>query len=292
MQNLFRFLILSVSDTVIAVLIIIPSIALAIFFFVILPILIVNQIYEDFVKKHSNAYKKLLTINKKYTFLNVPNFDMSHSYDNEHFYNNISNEDYLIYQLVYIKKKVSLAIDTANKNKEQYDLYRKEIASNCFYNDFDIDKVLKNKSKLLNMEKKIINKNFLKTCIELKIEVTLRLTDINGNYKRSKNREFSTKQIKAIMYKLNKKRGNRYLNEDIWNSICRVERGKVTNKLRFAIYKRDNYRCQKCGRRFKNGHELEIDHIYPISKGGKSTYDNLQCLCHKCNKEKGARIDF
>ena len=31
---------------------------------------------------------------------------------------------------------------------------------------------------------------------------------------------------------------------------------------------------------------LEIDHIKPISKGGKCTYDNLQTLRARCNREK------
>ena len=37
--------------------------------------------------------------------------------------------------------------------------------------------------------------------------------------------------------------------------------------------------------------DLEVDHIIPISKGGKSTYDNLQTLCHRCNVRKGAKIE-
>ncbi|MBO4856796.1 MAG: HNH endonuclease [Bacilli bacterium] len=32
---------------------------------------------------------------------------------------------------------------------------------------------------------------------------------------------------------------------------------------------------------------LEIDHIIPIARGGKTTPDNLQVLCHDCNKKKG-----
>ena len=82
------------------------------------------------------------------------------------------------------------------------------------------------------------------------------------------------------------KNGTFYNDREIWNSLCRVERGKVSNKMRFSIYERDGYRCRNCGisDRYAN---LEIDHIIPISKGGKSTYDNLQTLCHRCNVEKG-----
>lgn len=90
------------------------------------------------------------------------------------------------------------------------------------------------------------------------------------------------------IFRINQKRGNFYVDEEIWHSICRVERGKVTNKLRFYIYERDGYRCRKCG----SENNLEIDHIIPISKGGKSTPNNLQTLCHKCNYEKGSAIEY
>ena len=89
-----------------------------------------------------------------------------------------------------------------------------------------------------------------------------------------------------VKERLNKKRGTYFTDREIWNAICRVERGKVSNKMRFSIYARDRYRCCRCGAsgRFV---QLEIDHIIPIAKGGKSTYDNLQTLCHNCNVEKG-----
>lgn len=36
---------------------------------------------------------------------------------------------------------------------------------------------------------------------------------------------------------------------------------------------------------------LEIDHIKPLSKGGITAEDNLQTLCWKCNRTKGAKIE-
>ena len=79
------------------------------------------------------------------------------------------------------------------------------------------------------------------------------------------------------------------MNKEIWNAICRVERGRVSNEMRRKIYERDNYRCRCCGRS-QNEVDLEIDHIVPIAKGGKSTSDNLQTLCTDCNKRKGTTI--
>ena len=56
--------------------------------------------------------------------------------------------------------------------------------------------------------------------------------------------------------------------------------------MRFAIYRRDGYKCKICGISDKFV-SLEIDYIIPIAKGGKSVYSNLQTLCKRCNKIKG-----
>jgi hypothetical protein len=60
---------------------------------------------------------------------------------------------------------------------------------------------------------------------------------------------------------------------------------------RWAVLKRDNYRCVKCGASPSNDHdvELEVDHIHPVAKGGVNARENLQTLCHKCNQGKKDR---
>lgn len=59
----------------------------------------------------------------------------------------------------------------------------------------------------------------------------------------------------------------------------------IPEKIRWAIWNRDNFTCQNCGSRKR----LTIDHIYPESKGGKIEPSNLQTLCKSCNSKKGAR---
>lgn len=60
----------------------------------------------------------------------------------------------------------------------------------------------------------------------------------------------------------------------------------MTKQLRGKIAKRNNYTCQHCGKYMPDGVGLQIDHIVPISKGGKSIPENLQVLCSKCNGSK------
>lgn len=69
------------------------------------------------------------------------------------------------------------------------------------------------------------------------------------------------------------------------------ERKKLTPSLRYKILKRDNYKCQICGK-LLNDSKFHIDHIYPISRGGKTVEENLQATCARCNLSKGAKIIF
>lgn len=266
------------------VILILPAIFLGIF----IPVSVVRNKYRKFVETHSIALKQLKEINNKYSFHAIKNFDMEHFYDNENMYGDISCRDYLTYELVYYQKQVNKALKDTWENKNLFNLYSKEIKDTLVFGKYDADKLLKNVNRLNKFEKTIVRKNLKTPTIEFAIGVHLILTKINGAYRTSKRATFYPKEIKDIIAKLNQKRGNFYLNNDIWQAICRVERGKVTNKMRFAIYDRDHYRCRKCGRRTN---DLEVDHIIPIAKGGKSTFDNLQTLCHRCNYKKGSSIE-
>ena len=53
-----------------------------------------------------------------------------------------------------------------------------------------------------------------------------------------------------------------------------------------AIFYRDGYKCVFCGRGKEDGVEICADHIYPRSKGGKSTIENGQTLCYEHNTLK------
>jgi 5-methylcytosine-specific restriction endonuclease McrA len=57
---------------------------------------------------------------------------------------------------------------------------------------------------------------------------------------------------------------------------------------RFNIYARDNNTCQYCGRRLPRT-ELNLDHVIPRSRGGTSTWENVVCSCHSCNRRKGGQ---
>ena len=248
---------------------------------------IINHKYKKFIYEHSEAIKELIKINKKYQFKDIPILDMKHSYDNENMYDDISCRDYLIYQLVFTQNTFFTAIKDASYNNKLYERYEIEVEEHCELNKYDTVDLPRNRKRLEKVEKKLFIKTKKYPTTEFRVTVKLVLTNINGSYQRSKHDSFNSVEVLDMIMGVNKKRGSFYLDNDIWQSICRVERGKVTNKMRFAVYNRDNWRCRYCGRKTN---DLEVDHIIPIAKGGKSTFNNLQTLCHRCNVRKGSDI--
>ena len=84
-----------------------------------------------------------------------------------------------------------------------------------------------------------------------------------------------------------------YLSEKVrFSKTVAGQRALMTSRLREEIKKRDDYTCKRCGiSTYDEPHLLlEIDHIVPLAKGGLTSRDNLQTLCWKCNRSKGARM--
>lgn len=77
-----------------------------------------------------------------------------------------------------------------------------------------------------------------------------------------------------------------------WAKSAAGQRALMTAHLRGWIKARDNHTCRYCGISvYAEPHLLlEVDHIIPVSRGGLSEPDNLQTLCWRCNRTKGAKM--
>jgi 5-methylcytosine-specific restriction endonuclease McrA len=73
-------------------------------------------------------------------------------------------------------------------------------------------------------------------------------------------------------------------------SILKGARAKYdSNHFKPQLVERYGDGCMRCGKQVY----LTLDHIKPVSLGGKTELSNLQLLCHKCNQLKADReIDF
>ena len=107
--------------------------------------------------------------------------------------------------------------------------------------------------------------------------------------------DLEKKEIKENVYKKERKK---ILERQVLDEL--IEEGKVFNAytkkdgnrttipmdIANAVWNRDGGKCCICGSR----DNLEFDHIIPISKGGATTFRNLQILCKNCNIRKSDNI--
>ena len=62
----------------------------------------------------------------------------------------------------------------------------------------------------------------------------------------------------------------------------------IEDVSRDEIAERDNHLCHICGG-WVSAHDMTLDHVVPLVRGGVHTKDNIK-LAHKvCNSRKGAR---
>ncbi|MDY6992470.1 MAG: HNH endonuclease [Pseudomonadota bacterium] len=69
-------------------------------------------------------------------------------------------------------------------------------------------------------------------------------------------------------------------------TINHIEKSwRVPSVSRREILRRDKHTCQYCGAT----KQLTLDHVIPLSKGGKHTWNNVVTACERCNNRKSDR---
>lgn len=91
-----------------------------------------------------------------------------------------------------------------------------------------------------------------------------------------------------------------FKNRDNWPHMNKrrasIRKAFVEKFDRLEIFERDGWQCKLCGYdidpsvKFPHKRSATLDHIIPISKGGKHERSNAQTACHACNSAKGNRM--
>ena len=63
---------------------------------------------------------------------------------------------------------------------------------------------------------------------------------------------------------------------------------EFSDAQKLQMYERQGGICPLCGKKFAF-EEMHGDHVTPWSKGGRTTLENGQMLCHDCNWTKGKK---
>lgn len=256
-----------------------------------------NRKYVDIINEHSLAIRAIKELNSKYQFSPIYPLIYKYRYDSTVNFENVSCKDYLIYQFHLDTLCVRRIVKSRNNNiSKEIDYKSKVDLAKDKLGNFDVSIENLDEEKLRNIESIesiVFNDLIEKVDTDFYAEVHLYLT--RGRIHRvvdEKKESFDLNEIIDVLKSIDSSKvidGRRFYSGEVWKSIERVERAKVSNELRQEIFERDGYTCVICGSTEKES--LEIDHIMPISKGGKTEPDNLQTLCHDCNIRKGNDID-
>jgi len=191
----------------------------------------------------------------------------------------------------YIEKNIlqlSLVLKHVEANRRTANDYRQKIELNKRYPEPSVlESIGLCSEEYVAIEEKIAQKMMIPIVTELRIKCELSYSSPQGRNRYAKSDIFEESEIRVAIQDLEKKRIERQ-SESFQK---KEERGKMNDGLRYNILRRDGFRCRLCGRTAQDGVKLEVDHIIPISRGGKTTYDNLQTLCKECNRGKGAKMD-
>lgn len=243
---------------------------------------------EEIVKKYSKRYQLLLLLNKKYKEKFRTDINERYCYNtflsSKQQYDRF-NYDVFFEEVICKNKETFGKIIEAAKHNQQY------IVS--YEQDFlEIS---------LTEEKKEIESSKLKYYIFERVEeqllakgrlypVTNPLFLCGASYTSPKGRnQYNNSKTYSFSELLH--HYDRAIREIQIKQTKEYQRKIMTDSLRYDILKRDSFRCVLCGRNAQDGVKLHVDHIIPVSKGGKKERNNLRTLCEKCNYGKRDKYD-
>jgi hypothetical protein len=265
---------------------------LLILFLVLLVLVIFSSIFFIFVKNKSNYYQRLLRINSRLFTLNMKrsytignHYQIKRSYEKSDVYS--STLEYLKLNFNFFSNQALLA----KQNQNNISVYDNEFSA-----------LLKEQKMNKPVDKKGKRRSFLFKLVESIILSNSKYNPITAftlysfsRYRSEKGRIYLNKYINfnysEVLKMMEKVRD--VLNYEI-SRIAKLkkERALLSSSMRYDVLKRDSFTCIICGRSKRDGVKLHVDHIFPISKGGKTIKSNLRTLCQECNLGKKDKIEI
>lgn len=245
----------------------------------LLPLIVYYSIIKKHIKKEetevinkSDKIKKLNEINKKYSFKKITNCKrkiIEREFSRKSLYN-VKSIDIIRYNIENNIDFIRTDIENAIYNIKMLDDYNKEV------NKLTLIKSNNTSKKFNKIENRIFNKLIYKK-EDFLINVKLIVYYRSNSGKINENIKTLITFLELVNIYNAWQQGNKYCETQ------KRERRIMNDDIRYNVLKRDNFQCQLCGATAKDGAKLHVDHIIPVSKGGKTIMSNLQTLCDRCN---------
>ncbi len=256
----------------------------------VVSLIVQNVKLTKVVKENSPRLKKQSEINQKTKFNDIAKTEYSFSqscnskkqlekfsiYD---FFIALVEKDYDLFMKIYLPVAQNI------KNEKQY-LKELEETKTEISDEFCKELRVK-KERFAKKEEDIFDKNIIKPTTNIIFYLYAYYISPKGQNRYKKECSYTFADFEKILVitksLMDKKQTRQYQ--------IKVERAKLSDSLRYDVLKRDGFKCQICGSSASDGVKLHVDHIIPVSKGGKTELKNLRTLCDRCNMGKSDKIE-
>lgn len=247
---------------------------------------VLNSEHQKLVKRTSTKCAKLRELNKSFQFaplkkkqylyndcISKSQFDRQRGYD------------FLVAMAKESPRWIEDLIFFARKNQLLFEEYNQQLAQigPTSVKRIKSTKTLMSVAAYRKIEEEIYWEEVQHPILTPTVVVVTSYTSAKGRNTYRKEERFEISDLKDVLKAAEKQNGYMQSRE--------YQRSLMTSALRYSVLKRDQFRCQICGASAADGVKLEVDHILPISKGGKTELNNLRTLCRECNRGKRDRFD-
>lgn len=258
--------------------------------------LIIKSVNINNVKKYSKLLSELNQLNQIYASkfypLSKKYFIKNECNSLQKFRINCNDSAIVNFMCLYVKEDENYwknLCATVHYNNSLYRKYKsyletiKRIHLGKSYDENSKHFPFLSKKRYLIIEEKLFQDLQLKPIIDLCVILTVSYTSPAGRNRYVCDFQMDVNSIEYVFKKIDERKK--------FEESVKYQRQLMTNAKRYEILKRDHFCCQICGRTQSDGAKLEVDHIIPVSKGGKTVNENLRTLCHECNQGKGNQYE-
>lgn len=245
---------------------------------------------KKIVLSNSDRIQTLLELNDTIQFRTIKSkYSYHQSCNSKRQLDHLNMDDYLITLIDSDETYFKNIIDSISFNQDSYNSYiaQTEAIESTAVDDYNQSFGF-NLRTYLNYEKRLFKRKLLcKPQLDITVHCKCTYTSPKGRNYYWKEKTYNFIELKRFFdhtIELKKLRQTRQYQ-------IQLERAKMTDSLRYDMLKRDNFRCQICGATAQDdGVKLHVDHIVPVSKGGRTIPSNLRTLCDRCNMGKSDKM--
>lgn len=245
--------------------------------------------YEIAVSQFSRKLQALRKINNEIRFFDIQReYIWSETVNSRHKCENFNFDSFLNKNIINRDKEIHSIIYKANSNQDNYTQYRYSIQKIAGLTSHDVAQRYNiPTNEFLRIETQLFNKEQVVPITDPIFTCNVAYISSRGLSRLENRRSYDISDLLHHQYLIEEYKQNQSSQE----YQRRYERNRMSDSLRYDILKRDGFRCKLCGRSANDGIKLHVDHIIPVSKGGKTISSNLRTLCSQCNLGKRDKYD-